>query len=302
MNHEGITKSFIGKNTLFVVFLFSLCVGYTPASTAEGQYDKGLLWKIGSAKHNVSYLFGTIHSEDPRVLHLPEPVTQALVESKHFVMEVEIDPQTELEIAQRMVYLDKGSLAETIGEALFQRAKEVGISYGIPVEAINAMKPWALMVALSMPKSETGMALDLVLQHEAMRRKMEITGLETIGEQLQVFEGLAPKEQTELLADAIDRYPKMNASFEKLLLLYLDRDLAGLLKFSEQEDDSLSLALQQKMTRRLLIERNRRMAKRMEPLITKGGAFVAVGALHLPGRDGLLKLLERMGYEISRVY
>jgi hypothetical protein len=53
---------------------------------------------------------------------------------------------------------------------------------------------------------------------------------------------------------------------------------------------------------RFIDDRNRNMVDRMQDLLRQGGTFVAVGALHLPGDRGILRLLQRQGYGIVRVY
>jgi uncharacterized protein YbaP (TraB family) len=60
--------------------------------------------------------------------------------------------------------------------------------------------------------------------------------------------------------------------------------------------------LNEVFTRRLLYERNVRMAERAEPRLREGGAFSAVGALHLYGGSGVLALLEQRGWRVTRVY
>jgi len=52
----------------------------------------------------------------------------------------------------------------------------------------------------------------------------------------------------------------------------------------------------------MLDDRNRTMVKRMIPLLQRGSAFVAVGAAHLPGEEGMLYLLEQEGYRVTRIY
>jgi uncharacterized protein YbaP (TraB family) len=59
--------------------------------------------------------------------------------------------------------------------------------------------------------------------------------------------------------------------------------------------------LAREFQRRLILDRNHRMAERMEPWLKQGGAFVAVGALHLPGEQGLISLLRQQGYSVRGV-
>ena len=55
-------------------------------------------------------------------------------------------------------------------------------------------------------------------------------------------------------------------------------------------------------TRLLLAGRNETMAERTAPLLANGGAFVAVGALHLSGKGGLIALLRGRGYGVTKVW
>ena len=58
----------------------------------------------------------------------------------------------------------------------------------------------------------------------------------------------------------------------------------------------------QLFTSEVVVNRNRRMLERIQPRLREGNAFIAVGALHLPGKDGLLTLLRNKGYRVSPVY
>lgn len=66
----------------------------------------------------------------------------------------------------------------------------------------------------------------------------------------------------------------------------------------QQDDQRLADEFQQ----RLVVDRNHRMAERMQPYLQQGKVFIAVGALHLPGEEGLLNLLEQQGYAVRRLY
>jgi uncharacterized protein len=104
-----------------------------------------------------------------------------------------------------------------------------------------------------------------------------------------------------ILGDTACHYEVVESDFEKMKALYLDRDLAGLYAYSRRyslSDDQLYLDLIQK----LLVNRNYIMTERMQSALDKGRAFIAIGAMHLPGDEGVLALLTKNGYEISTVY
>ena len=51
----------------------------------------------------------------------------------------------------------------------------------------------------------------------------------------------------------------------------------------------------------MIVERNKTMARNAEPMLAAGNAFIAVGALHLPGPEGLIELLRKSGHTVSAV-
>jgi uncharacterized protein YbaP (TraB family) len=69
-----------------------------------------------------------------------------------------------------------------------------------------------------------------------------------------------------------------------------------------QQSKSMDEQLVKMFLLRFNEERNRTMVQRMAARLGEGGAFVAIGALHLPGETGLLSLLADQGYRITRVY
>jgi uncharacterized protein YbaP (TraB family) len=104
-----------------------------------------------------------------------------------------------------------------------------------------------------------------------------------------------------MLRDTLRFHPQLLNEFETIIRTYLARDVAALLALDEKFK-SENPALKQAIMHRLLGQRNRRMVERMQPRLKEGNAFVAIGAGHLPGEDGVLHLLEQAGYQITRIY
>ena len=123
-----------------------------------------------------------------------------------------------------------------------------------------------------------------------------------IREQLDVFEGLPLNDQVALLKDAVEQFTDIDALHAELLAAYLSRDLATLEALNEVSMQTGDQRLARDFQQRLILDRNRRMAERMQEHLEAGGAFIAVGALHLPGEQGLLELLEQQGYSVRVVY
>ncbi len=95
----------------------------------------------------------------------------------------------------------------------------------------------------------------------------------------------------------------MELLFEEMRGAYLDQHPARIFELMQAQQTGFDPALTETFTARLLDARNVRMAERMQPQLAEGGAFIAVGALHLPGESGILKLLlEDRGYQLTRLY
>jgi uncharacterized protein YbaP (TraB family) len=296
------------KLFLAALFLLPLWSGTTAAKNSvatapesAARYAKGLLWKIESPGAAANHLFGTIHSDDPRVTALPEPVTRALDASGRFVMEAMMDGEALMRMAEVMFFTDERTLEQVIGKKLYEQTVKAMSARGLPLLGIEKQKPWTAMMALSMPPPRTGEFLDLVLLARATQQNKPASGLESIAEQLAVFEGLPMPDQIALLEDAVRMQPELARELEALHKAYLARDLAAIVAISEKHKPA-DERLYRDVMHRLLDQRNRRMAERLAPILKQGGAFVAVGAAHLPGEAGLLQQLEKAGYRVSVVY
>ena len=274
------------------------------STPTQAHFDRGLLWKIGTGSPGPSYVFGTIHSADPRVVRLPPAVQAAFDESEHFCLELVLDARASSVLAQRMVLAQDQSLREVLGGPLFDAAVPVMAGRGVPEPALLRLKPWAVVMLLSGPRHKTGQVLDLSLYERARQQGKSICGLETVEEQVAVFDTAPVAEQVILLRDSVTRYAEQSALLPRLIERYLARDLAGLVSLSQESGptDAAVKRVVDGFMQRLLAQRNPRLVERMDAVIRSGGAFIAVGALHLPGEQGVLRLLRQGGYTLEAIY
>lgn len=264
------------------------------------RHDHGLLWEISRGGRTVGYLFGTMHVSDPAITRLPEPVSRALESARRFVMEVELDGPAMLDFARQMFYRDGRKLSEVMDAELYARAETLLLRHGIPEALVQTLKPWAAFVTLNMPPDE-GLPLDLVLMNRALELGLPVAGLESIAEQVAVFEDLSEATQIALLADTVCHYKTLQADMDAMKKLYLQRDLAGLYRYHDKYNLHAGADYQQ-LLEQLLWQRNRLMAERIRPMLGDGIAFIAIGAMHLPGRRDVLRLLEDADYQVEAIY
>ena len=272
------------------------------ATAQAASFSQGLLWKIERAGQAPSYVFGTIHTEDPRVLNLPQPVQGAFNGAKTYVMEALLDQEAIIAMTSSMLFNDGRSLKQVLSPATYEKTVAATAAYGLPELAVQSMQPWALAVTLSVPKPTTGVVLDLALMQQAAQQGKQTAGLETIDEQVGIFYKLSLREQIILLEDVLQQAEQLPQLFASMHDAYLARDLAALERMSLAQQALGNQALGKKLNEQLLHQRNPRMVARMAPYLKSGQAFIAIGALHLPGKTGVLNLLAKQGYRVSVVY
>jgi uncharacterized protein len=278
------------------------------AAASEIPYSQGLLWRVQRDGGPASYLLGTIHSTDPRLRELPPEIDRAIDESRLMAFELLAGGPGQERMAQAMLLPPGRNLEDVIGRELFLRALEAAAPLGVPAESLQRFKPWALGIFLGRPAVEVirqaqGVpAFDFWLQDEARRRGKPVMALESYEEQIEVFDGMSEAEQVAMVTDMLADHAQIEAQFNRMFRAYLKGDIGVAMRIASDVSGVSDAAAAERFKTRLIDDRNRIMAARIAPLLRDGGAFVAVGAAHLPGEDGILARLEQRGYGIVRVY
>jgi hypothetical protein len=293
-----------------LVFLFIL-VGVAGARAALPDampFSDGVLWRIERADGAASYVFGTLHSTDERITALPQPVSDAFAASQTLAIECILDNPAIFKISRAMLLPGGERLDASMSAAQVTRLKDVSADYHLPFTMVTRFKPWGAMMLFSVPPSEHLRAaaglkpLDERLRSEAEAAGKTVLGLETVDEQIDTLDGMVPADQMLMLDSTLQDTGQIERVFANLRDAYLARNLVavyGILN-AEKSDDATGAV--SRFEQRLIIDRNRRMVARMDKLLRQGKAFVAVGALHLPGAHGILQLLSDEGYQVTRVY
>ena len=286
-----------------IFFLLFVIVGCASSPVKDSVTStKGLLWKIDKPGYPTSYLLGTIHSEDPRVIDIPEPIKQALDRSHSLALEIEFSPDSAKYAAASMFFSDDRTLDKYIDEDSYARVQAAMSKRGMPEQQINSMKPWAVFAMLNMPESETGVYLDILLYQMAQKKGLSTFGLETIQEQINTFDGMRMEDQVAFLHHTLANLDKFSSMLDETIEIYLSRDLNKIESLNSEFTQEMPHHLGELFTQRLLVQRNHRMVERMLPILAQGPSFVGVGALHLPGREGLIHLLREQSFEVIAVY
>ena len=285
--------------------LLALGLVLAAGANAAERFAHGLLWRVSRDGVAPSYVFGTIHVGDPRVLDLPQAVARALQRSKRLYVETMLGPREEARFFEAAQFEDGRRLEPLIGPEAYARVAAELRRRGVPDEVIARIKPWAALVNLTVARDDDGgETLDQKVAAIARGRGARVLGLEGIEEQIAVFERIPAETQVELLKHALAHRDELAALIEPTIRAWMRRDLAALHSVSDRVGARYpEMASHYRVLFRTVVEnRTVVMAHRLFVPLREGRAFVAVGANHLYGDRGLLALIEAQGYRVTRVY
>jgi uncharacterized protein YbaP (TraB family) len=272
-------------------------------SGAAGRFERGLLWRVSAKKAAASHVYGTIHVTDPRLARLPAPVHRAFDHARALMLEYVPDGYAKQRFLEAAMFLDGQTLEAKIGAEDFERAYRHLAQIGLTRDFVNKMKPWGVLLNLQNPKGAEGSSLDSQLLELALGRRMPLSQIEGVEEQIFTFDEFPMDSQVALLKHSLAHEPELLALGERTFEAYLAGDLAGIWRLREQfaQRHPEIAAHQAVMNKRVVHDRNVVMAFRMQRELRRGNAFVALGALHLYGEQGVLARLEADGYRAARV-
>jgi uncharacterized protein YbaP (TraB family) len=294
---------------LLAVLVVAFGVLASRGALAEAMpYADGVLWRVEAAGQPPSHVFGTLHSSDERITSLPEAVSAAFGEARTLAIEVILDNAATFKVGKAMMLPSGKRLDALLTPQQVAQLKDVAAHYHMPFAMVTRFKPWGAMILFSYPPAEFLRSaagkkpLDEMLQTQAEAAGKTVIGLETVDEQIETLDGMVEADQMIMLDSTLEQAGEIERVFATLRDAYLAGDLAAVydvMNAAKAGDDTGAI---ERFEQRLIVDRNRRMVERMDGLLQEGDAFVAVGALHLPGRQGILQLLVERGYRVTRVH
>lgn len=271
---------------------------------------RGLLYKI-TKKGQTAYLFGTLHVGMPDFFPLDLSTTQALAQSSELMVEIDPTQTDKVQAAMQryaVIPLSQRQNAQ-LPPALKQRLLAQANALNLSPELGETLKPWMLALSLtigSLQKSgfSPEYASDLYLIGLAKGLNKPIVELESIDSQLRIFDSLPRQTQLVFLDETLTLLEngQMVADTRALIDAWLNND-ASMLQTLSRQSFRENPGSAKWMEKKLFSERNRLMAQKIDQMLNKGNSpFVAVGSLHLTGKEGLPALLEKRGYVITNLY
>jgi uncharacterized protein YbaP (TraB family) len=276
----------------------------------------GLMWRIERPGLAPSFLFGTIHSTDESALEVARRAAQFINGSKVAATELG-GPMDSIQKANitaatlaKALDRDHDTFEGAIAPEDRERIDKFIAGLGYPTEFAHHLKPWFLAILTALPACEAEREardlpeVDQFLAETAKDLGVKVIGLETPEEQLDAIATLRPDVAATLLTLAA-RDPGLNDDlYATMLRLYRESRPAEIVAVADAVGglNEAERAAEDEFMRKLLQDRNAIMAERAAPLLASGGAFIAVGALHLAGKTGLIERFRTMGYTVTKVW
>jgi uncharacterized protein len=277
----------------------------------------GIFWKIEHPDRPdapPSYLFGTIHLSDERLVSLQEPVLAAIRSSRRVALEIDdfsqrrvsaamsaIQAETRLPQGKRLDDLVGGDSVKQLQDALGRR--------GIQRAAVSNLRPWFAFMMASLPACELSRTalgkeiVDVRILRTAERAAVGTIPLETLEEQFRSLARLSDADQTAILNAHMKDLSKLDDATETMIQLWLSEDTGTMMAMGRLafQSSGADISIYDRFETEFLTSRNVVMQKRAISHLNRGGIFIAVGALHLPGEKGLVALIRDLGFTVTRV-
>lgn len=273
------------------------------ATLAVGAHARGTssVWVMKGAKNTV-YLAGSVHALPPENSALPPQLERAYTAARVVVMEVDLDDMDPLEAVQFVT--SRGTLpeGEALGDVLgadgYAKVVKLAATLEVPEQVVAKLEPWAAaMVLTQFALMKTGydpqLGIDMQLVARARDDGKPVDGLETVIDQLGIFDGRSVEEQKKFLLESTEDAPQLGDDLRRLIGAWRAGDLKALEKELGKER-----AQAPGLYDELLGARNRKWLPQIEALLDRDqDVLVVVGALHFVGHDGLLELLTKAGHK-----
>ena len=283
--------------------LLAIVFASTPAlAQATG---KQFMWKVEAANGSSAYLLGSLHVLSAEFYPLSAAINKAFSESKVLIEEVDLDemsdPMVMMGALSKAMLTDGKTLDQLIAPDVFAEVKKRAEKAGLPMMALQRMKPWLVAITLMAPTLEAAgfkpqLGVDRHFFDRAKDAGMKRQGLETMAYQLDRFDSLSMKLQEEMLKQTMADLEKEVANIKEMAQAWTFGNVAAIekLTLSTMKDAP-------ELYQKLLVERNQNWVPHVETCLKdNAGCFIVVGAAHLVGPDGLPALLMKKGYKVTQ--
>ena len=283
--------------TIIIFFVFG-CQPKSQPGLKTQKNNNTLLWQIsGKDLKKPSYIFGTFHLLCKDDINISEQLKSALASSEKIYMELDLDDPTTMLSAMLYMNMKDKKLKDLYTEAEYKRIENYFTdTLHTPLMMFQKMKPYFLVAFLypKMMSCKNASGVEEELIKLAKQNKKEVLGLETMQFQASIFDSIPYEWQAKELLKNIDSFETNKKQFDVLINDYKNQRLSNMEKLLAKSEFG-----SEKYEEILLTKRNINWVEQLKNIMPRENVFVAVGAGHLTGKNGLLSLLKKEGYTVE---
>jgi uncharacterized protein YbaP (TraB family) len=283
-----------------------LAAGLLTATLAFPQTPHTLLWRItGKGITRPSYLFGTMHILCADDAKLSDSLMHAINTVDEVWFEINLSDMAGMMAAIPAMRMNDGkTLSELLKPDEYKRIKDYFSSHQsmlqLPFSMLERFKPMLISGLIEEQglgcATTDGMEMQIMKALREPAHKKPINGLETAAFQASLFDSIPYTKQAKELVDYIDSVDQNQEMTRQLATLYTKQDLDGIQALSDKDDPGMDEYMDL-----LLYDRNRKWAGELDSLLPDKSLLIAVGAAHLPGKQGVIELLRKEGFTVDPV-
>lgn len=287
------------------VLLTAVLLGSALAATpVAADSDSPPLWQL-KGRNNSVYLLGSVHVLRDDAQPLAPSITRAYQDADIVYMEVDLDDLDPMEVQQftlsNGVLPPDQSLATLLGAARYSKAKSEAEKLGLDLDQLAQLEPW--VVALSAVQAQVlrlgldpDAGIERRLARDAARDQKEIRGLETVVDQLGIFDRLPLDRQQDFLLMSLEEAIELPATIDDMIAAWSRGDIERLATMMSDEFKDFP-----ELYEPLVVARNRNWTRQIVELLDDDTDYlVVVGALHLAGADSVIEMLRERGVSARR--
>jgi uncharacterized protein YbaP (TraB family) len=288
--------------------LLSLLFAFPFPTPADGQVAAGSdaalpLWEVSRGEDRI-YLLGSVHMLRPESYPLDPALYEAFDAAEVVAFEIDLGAAAAAAplMMARGLYTDGRTLRSELPAAVYQDVGSRAAAYGIPLQALEPMKPWLVSITLNgLALQRLGYApnlgVDMHFFERARSSGKRIQALETIEDQVQVFDGLSADQQASLLESTLDEIESAADTMDEIASIWARGDVQRLADMMNESLEEHPVLLE-----RILYQRNRNWVPQIEALLAADQpAIVIVGMGHMVGSGSVTDLLREKGYRVEPV-
>lgn len=258
---------------------------------------QSLLWRLQQPETNkISYLFGTMHVRDAKAFQTLTAVYEAIEACESFAAEYNLDA-SQGGISPSIMQLPAGQqLSDFMRPKQYAKLQKMLLkTYQIDVNKYKRLLPFFLVNIISQTilSEDMPLALDHHLWEFAREKERRLTGIETLEEQLSILQSISIEDQVRSLLKISGNVSTYRKQLLQLTTVYQTKDIQKIHKVAKKQIGGLR--------KLMLYDRNSLMAERIALLLKQDSVFVAVGAAHLGGATGVLRLLKQKGVRVQPI-